>query len=193
MNTSVWKLFRRAASRQNKKVRKLENLGGPHNPNSRTRHFTEEQRSRLFYDRPFIYGRLPKWILIYCASMMFWSSYYSCLKKEFAQHSAGITKQCLRKTVPFVQAMEDIRFIAVQERNYMILKAICDSENPELFDLYRTRYNQEDFFETFVQGSSGRNGYDGSYGTSRWWDVNTNRKPEDEKYLVGFQEQSMAG
>ena len=43
-----------------------------------------------------------------------------------------------------MQAMEDIKFLAIQERNFMILKAVCDSENPELFDLYRSRYNQED-------------------------------------------------
>jgi hypothetical protein len=41
--------------------------------------------------------------------------------------------------------MEDIRFVAIQERNFMILKAICDFEDPRLFDLFRARYTQEDF------------------------------------------------
>ena len=47
----------------------------------------------------------------------------------------------MRRTLPFVQAMEDVRYVAVQERNFMILKAICDFEDPALFDLYRNRYN----------------------------------------------------
>ena len=41
--------------------------------------------------------------------------------------------------------MEDVRFVAIQERNYMILKAVCDISNPQYFDLLRNRYNQEDF------------------------------------------------
>ena len=49
-----------------------------------------------------------------------------------------------RRTVPFVQAMEDVKYVALQERNSMILKSICDNENPELFNLFRNRYNQED-------------------------------------------------
>lgn len=55
------------------------------------------------------------------------------------------TRRALRKTLPFVQAMEDIRFIAIQERNYMILKSICDATDPRYFELFRSRYNQEDF------------------------------------------------
>ena len=50
-----------------------------------------------------------------------------------------------RKVLPFIQAMEDVRYVAVQERNYMILKAICDREDPRYFELMRPRYNQEDF------------------------------------------------
>ena len=39
-----------------------------------------------------------------------------------------------------VQAMEDVRFCAIQERNYMLLKAVCDSDGPEMFEAYRQRY-----------------------------------------------------
>ena len=114
-------------------------------------------------------------------------------KMEFMTYTATLTKKALRKTLPFVQAMEDIRFNAVSERNFMILKAIWDSENPEMFELYRARYNQEDFFASYLRGSLTKNYYDGRYGSSRWWDIHTQRKPEDEKYLVGFQEQSTHG
>ena len=193
MNSRIWTIFRRSAQRMHQTKRKLSDQYTPHNPNSRSRHFSEEKRSKLFYDRPYIYGRLPKFILLWASCSFFWASYYTMQKVEFQKYSADLTKRCLRKTLPFVQAMEDVRFVALQERNYMILKAICDTENPELFELYRARFNQEDFFVSYVRGSTTKNYYDGRYGSSRWWDIHTQRKPEDEKYLVGFQEQSMHG
>ena len=52
-----------------------------------------------------------------------------------------MTRKVNRRTLPFVQAMEDVRFCAIQERNYMILKAICDVSDPRMFDLFRSRYN----------------------------------------------------
>ena len=54
------------------------------------------------------------------------------------------TRKASRRTLPFVQAMEDIRFCAIQERNYMILKSLCDVVDPRQFELFRARYNQED-------------------------------------------------
>ncbi len=60
------------------------------------------------------------------------------------RHLQDKTKKANRRTLPFIQAMEDIRFVAIQERNFMILKAICDREDPRFFDLFRNRYNQED-------------------------------------------------
>ena len=161
-----------------------------HNPNSRLRNIMNEKRTKLFYNRPFIHGRLPKFILMWGFGMCFWSSYYIRVKYQWMQHSATVTSKCLKKTVPFVQAMEDIRFNAISERNFMILKAICDSENPAYFEALRKRFNQEDFFQSYSKGSTNRDGDDGRFTTSRWWDMNTYRKPEDENYLVGFQEQS---
>ena len=34
-----------------------------HSPMFRNRHFNEERRSKLFSDKPWIYGRLPKYLL----------------------------------------------------------------------------------------------------------------------------------
>ena len=101
------------------------------------------------------------------------------------------TKKAYRRTIPFVQAMEDVRFVALQERNYMILKAICDYKDPRWFEFLRTRYNQEDVFSTAVRGSLGRTGYDGRFGSARYFTgVKAFRKPEDEDGLVGYQEVS---
>ena len=35
-----------------------------------------------------------------------------------------------------------------------------------------------------------KNGYDGRFAVSRFWNVKAFRRPEDEDGLVGFQEQS---
>ena len=38
-----------------------------------------------------------------------------------------------------------------------------------------------------------RNHYDGRFGSGRFWHLKSNRKPEDERGLVGTQEQSIYG
>ena len=95
--------------------------------------------------------------------------------------------------MPFIQAMEDVRHVALQERNYMILKSICDYSDPRIFELLRSRYNQEDFYLSYYRGTNGRTHYDGRYGSSRFWHFKANRRPEDERGLVGLQEVSTYG
>lgn len=65
--------------------------------------------------------------------------------------------------------MEDVRYLAVQERNYMILKAVCDSEAPELFDTLRARYQQEDFFVSYYRATTGKANGDGRPSGSRFF------------------------
>ena len=72
----------------------------------------------------------------------------------------------------------------------MILKAICDAKDPRHLDFLRQRYNADDVFVPQVKGSTLRNGYDGFFGVSRYWNIKSQRKPEDEEGLVGFQEVS---
>ena len=103
-------------------------------------------------------------------------------------HLQEETKKAYRRTLPFVQAMEDLRFIAIQERNFMILKAVCDHNEPEMFDLFRSRYSQEDHFLSYSRGSTMKGWYDGRYGGERFFDLKANRRPEDERGLLGFQE-----
>ena len=108
-------------------------------------------------------------------------------------HLQEETKRAYRRTLPFVQAMEDVRFCALQERNYMILKAVCDYTDPRSFELFRSRYNQEDHFLSYYRGSTMRNHYDGRYGSGRYAHMKGQRTPEDNRGLVGFQEQSTYG
>jgi hypothetical protein len=40
--------------------------------------------------------------------------------------------------------MEDVRFTALEQRNYMIYKSVIDSINPNYFEHVRRRFHQED-------------------------------------------------
>lgn len=112
-----------------------------HSPMFRNRHFNEEKRSRMFSDAPFIWGRAPKFLIGWMICMQFWAGYHIYHKHALSLHLQEQTKKAYRRTLPFVQAMEDVRFCAIQERNYMILRAICDYSDPRMWNLMRSRYN----------------------------------------------------
>lgn len=101
--------------------------------------------------------------------MLWWSWYYTHTYQSWNGYLSQVTKKINRRTVPFVQAMEDVRYLAVQERNYMILKAVCDSEAPELFDTLRARYQQEDFFVSYYRATTGKANGDGRPSGSRFF------------------------
>ena len=42
----------------------------------KNRHYSEEKRSRLFDERPFINGRLPKMVLAWMFGMQMWAGYF---------------------------------------------------------------------------------------------------------------------
>ena len=75
----------------------------------------------------------------------------------------------------------------------MILKAVCESESPALFEIYRNRYNQEDIFVSFYRGSNNKVGQDGRFGTEWFFYIKTWRWPEEENGLVNKQEVSHYG
>ena len=50
----------------------------------------------------------------------------------------------LNLILPFVQAMEDVRYTALEQKNYMVSKALSDKVNPAYFENIRWRYHQED-------------------------------------------------
>ena len=112
----------------------------------RNRNFDQERRSRIFDERPFIYGRLPKLLLAWMFCMNFWAGYYVYHRHRLTMHLQDQTKKAYRRVLPFVQAMEDVRYVALQERNYMMLKVICDVTDPKMFEFLRKRYNQDDVF-----------------------------------------------
>ena len=73
-----------------------------HSPMFRNRHFHEERRNRLFSDRPFIWGRFPKYIIAWALSMQFWAGYYLYHKHSLSMHLTEKTRKANRRTLPFV-------------------------------------------------------------------------------------------
>ena len=134
-------VFNKAAAQKASRVYEYDGTS----PMFRNRNFSDERRSKLFADTPFIYGRLPKYLLCFMFCFNLWSGYYLHHKQSNSIQNRDKTKRCFRKVIPFVQAMEDVKYIALEQRNYMILKAICDySGDHQTFDFLRTRYNQND-------------------------------------------------
>ena len=84
-----------------------------HSPMFRNRHFSEERRNKLFHQMPDIWGRSAKFIIFWVASMSFWGGYYLYHKQALAMHLQEETKRAYRRTLPFVQAMEDVRYCAL--------------------------------------------------------------------------------
>ena len=72
----------------------------------------------------------------------------------------------------------------------MILKAICDYNDPRYIEFLRKRYHADDIFVSPITGSSLRHGYDGRFFTARYFSAKAFRRPEDEDGLVGFSEQT---
>ena len=57
-----------------------------HSPMFRNRHFNEDRRSKLFTDKPWIYGRLPKYAIAWICCMQFWAGYYIYHKSSLNMH-----------------------------------------------------------------------------------------------------------
>lgn len=58
----------------------------PHSPMFRNRNFNEEKRANLFEDRPFIWGRLPKYLLCFMLCFNLWSGYYIHQRHSIVMH-----------------------------------------------------------------------------------------------------------
>jgi hypothetical protein len=46
--------------------------------------------------------------------------------------------------LPFNQAMEDLRYTAVEQKNYMVIKLLADNVHPGVFENVIRRYNADD-------------------------------------------------
>jgi hypothetical protein len=53
------------------------------------------------------------------------------------------------------------------------------------------KFVNESFSISYYAGTTMKNYYDGRFGGQRFWNLKTNRRPEDEQGLVGSGEQSI--
>ncbi len=141
----------RSRTFHNTKGKYPDHSGGPnfdqyaaHSPLQHSRHRVEELRSKIFFDHPPIPNRIPKFILLFFITAVFSTG----VRDRFMRRNKKFVKEqernLFRLIVPFVQAMEDVRFTAIDQKNYMITKAVSDTVHPGVFEHIRWRFHQED-------------------------------------------------
>jgi hypothetical protein len=115
-----------------------------HSPMNISRGKTEEFKSRLFLDSPQVPNRSPKYAFLFTVVMTTWTVAMDKSRKRQKAYLQEQDRMMFRQILPFVQAMEDLRYTAVEMKNYIINKAIADQYSPYLFQHLRKRFNQED-------------------------------------------------
>lgn len=117
-----------------------------HSPYDISRGKAAEMRSKIFVDSPNVPNRLPKYFFLFCIVMTIWAGASDKIKRRHRQYLQEQDRLLYKQIAPFVQAMEDLRFTAKEQRLYMINKAIADQYSPYLFEHLRKRFNQEDIY-----------------------------------------------
>jgi hypothetical protein len=150
LNCKVASKFR-ARSFHNTKGRHPEYSGGAtfdqysaHSPLQHSRHRAEELKSKIFFDHPPIPNRIPKFVLLFFITAVFSTGVRDRFLRRNKKFAREQERYLFRLIVPFVQAMEDIRYTAIEQKNYMITKAISDAIHPGIFENIRWRFHQED-------------------------------------------------
>lgn len=117
-----------------------------HSPLNISRGKIEEYRSKIFYETPQIPNRMPKYFFLFCIIATTWAAYVDKSRRRQKQYLREEERLLFKQISPFCQAMEDLRFTAIEQRNYMINKAVADQYSPELFEHLRERFTQNDIF-----------------------------------------------
>lgn len=117
-----------------------------HSPLHISRGKIEEHKSRLFFDSPPVPNRIPKYFFLFSVVTSLLVGYKTKQTYRQKMFLYEKDKEMYEYLVPFIQAMEDVRFTANEQRSYMINKAVADQYSPALFDHMRKRFYQEDVF-----------------------------------------------
>lgn len=115
-----------------------------HSPLQHSRYKLEELRSKIFFEHPPIPNRIPKFFLIFFIMATFSTGVRDKVRRRNKKFTKEEDRKLFRLIVPFVQAMEDVRFTALDQKNYMIIKAVSDAVQPGHFENIRWRFHQED-------------------------------------------------
>lgn len=134
-----------------------------HSPLNLSRGRAEELRTKIFYDTPQVPNRVPKYFFLFTVVMTTWLAAVEKSGKRNKLFLREEEKKLMSAIIPFNQAMEDLRFTALEQKQYMINKSMADQYSPGFFEKIRQRFNQEDIYVDLLRKST-RNSGAGSYG-----------------------------
>jgi hypothetical protein len=117
-----------------------------HSPMQASRHKIEEWRSKIFFESPPIPNRIPKYFALFSAVMIITTGMRDKIKKRHKKFVRQQERKMFQMVLPFVQAMEDLRATALDQKHYMLIKSISDLRDPRFFEHVRWRYHQEDIY-----------------------------------------------
>lgn len=108
---------------------------------------TKELRSEIFASRRRIPGRKVKFlVLISTAGFIFGQAKFREINGYFQLREQEQTR-LQRRSVPFFQAMDDLRWMALEDRLSLVNEALFQDKSKEWFDSVTKRYHfQEDQF-----------------------------------------------
>jgi hypothetical protein len=115
-----------------------------HSPIQISRHGVEELRPKIFFNHPPIPNRIAKFSILFCLIMTFSTGVRDKIRRRNKRYVREQERKLFRVILPFIQAMEDVRFTALDMKNYMVIKALSDNLNPAFFPYIRQRFHQED-------------------------------------------------
>jgi hypothetical protein len=168
---SIFKLSKLSSRAYNNVKKGPEYSGGPyfdqyaaHSPMQHSRFKIDEKRSKIFFEHPPIPNRIPKFLILFMIMATFSTGVRDKVRRRNKNFLREEEKKLFRQIVPFVQAMEDVRFTALEQKNYMIIKAVCDTIEPGIFEHVRRRFHQEDIYvpEIHSYPRSGSSGHPGA-------------------------------
>lgn len=133
------------ATTENVTTRNIDQYSA-HSPLHFSRGKVDENRSRLFFETPQVPNRIPKFVFILVAFLTVCGAARDRARRRQKQYLLEQENMLLSQISPFVQAMEDLRFTAIEQREYMIHKAVADQHSPALFEHLRWRFRQEDIY-----------------------------------------------
>lgn len=117
-----------------------------HSPFNKAIRGTLEKRSELFPERTDIPGRRAKYVIAmsFVLNMIGWKNWIE-VQRIFKWQEAHTKKQ-QRKAAPFLQAMEDIRYLAMEDRSHILIDELFSKESDEFRANLKSPYFQKDIW-----------------------------------------------
>ncbi|KRX06912.1 hypothetical protein PPERSA_07075 [Pseudocohnilembus persalinus] len=109
----------------------------------------EEKRSQLFLDRRRIPGRKAKLLVALGILCQFWGMQQLTEVKNFQKNRDKEMQKLQRKSAPFLQAQNDLRFLALEDKKDLLIQELFDGKPQSYIDSITERYHQKDVWAPF--------------------------------------------